>query len=237
MLNEFSRTELLLSKEGVAKLKKSSVAVFGVGGVGSYVVEALARSAVGSITIIDNDVVTLTNINRQLPATHKTIGKLKVNVVAEHIKDINPECKVNALPLFYLKETESQIDLSQFDYVIDAIDTVSAKLLLAEKCTELNVRIISSMGTGNKLDPTKFEITDIYKTSVCPLARVMRRELKARGIKKLKVLYSKEEVITPSDIADKEVSSKRQIPGSISFVPSVAGLIIAGEVIRDIAFN
>lgn len=237
MLNEFSRTERLLGTKGVEMLKQSRVAVFGVGGVGSYTVEALARSGVGSITIIDNDDVALSNINRQLPATHKTIGRLKVDVVAEHIMEINPCCKVTALPLFYSADTDDKIDLSAFDYVVDAIDTVSAKLLLIEKCSQLGVRIISSMGAGNKLDPTRFEVSDIYKTSVCPLAKVMRRELKARGIEKLKVVFSKEEALTPFETDDGEVSSKRQIPGSIAFVPSVAGLIIAGEVIKDIAFE
>ncbi len=235
MLNEFSRTELLLGVNGVERLKKSKLAVFGVGGVGSYAVEALARSGIGSITIIDNDEIALTNINRQLPAVHNTIGKLKVDVVAEHILQINPECSVKALPMFYCQECADKIDLSEYDYVIDAIDTVSAKLLLVEKCNKLGVKIISSMGAGNKLDPTRFEVADIYKTSVCPLAKVMRRELKARGIKKLKVVFSTEEARTPIPTGDEEKSSKRQIPGSVAFVPSVAGLIIAGEVIKDIA--
>ena len=237
MLNEFSRTELLLGTDGVGKLRKSRIAVFGVGGVGSYAVEALARSGVGHITIIDNDTVSLTNINRQLPAIHSTIGKLKVMVVASHIKEINPACEVAPLSVFYSDKTADEIDLSQFDYVIDAIDTVSAKLMLVEKCNSLGVRIISSMGAGNKLDPTRFEVCDIYKTSVCPLAKVMRRELRARGIKKLKVVFSKEEAITPFKTDSTEVSSKRQIPGSVAFVPSVVGLIIAGEVIKDIAFD
>lgn len=237
MLNEFSRTELLLGSEGMQRLKNSKVIIFGVGGVGSYTVEALARSGIGSITIVDNDDIALTNINRQLPATHKTVGKLKAQVIAEHIKEINPSCQVNAIPLFYSDETCEEIDLSEFDYVIDAIDTVSSKLLIAEKCSALNVKIISSMGAGNKLDPTKFEVSDIYKTSVCPLAKVMRRELKKRGISKLKVVFSKEEARKPLTSEDVEVSSKRQIAGSVAFVPSVVGLIIAGEVIKDIAFN
>lgn len=234
MLNQFSRTELLLGKDAMDKLKNSSVCVFGVGGVGSYVVEALARSGIGAITIVDNDDISITNINRQLPATLDTVGKLKVDVVKEHIININSECKVTALNMFYIENTQNDIDLSEFDYVIDAIDTVSAKLLLAVNCTNLGVKLISSMGTGNKLDPTQFEITDISKTSMCPLAKVMRKELKARGIYKLKVLYSKEKPITPYEIEDKEITAKRQVPGSISFVPSVAGLIIGGEVIKDI---
>lgn len=237
MLNEFSRTELLLGEEAMLRLKNAKVAVFGVGGVGSYTVEALARSGIGSISVIDNDDVALTNINRQLPATHNTVGMLKVEVIKNHILEINPNCEVTALPVFYSEETQDQIDLSKFDYVVDAIDTVSAKLMLVEKCNQYGVKIISSMGAGNKLDPTQFEVSDIYKTSVCPLARVMRRELKLRGIKKLKVVFSKEQAMTPLAINDDEKSSKRQIPGSIAFVPSVAGLIIAGEVIKDIAFE
>ena len=237
MLNEFSRTELLLGQDAMGRLKNAKVAVFGVGGVGSYVVEALARSGIGSITIIDNDDVSLPNINRQLPATHGTIGQLKVEIIKNHILELNPKCEVNAMPIFYSEETQDKIDLSKFDYVVDAIDTVSAKLLIVEKCTAFGVKIISSMGAGNKLDPTAFEVADIYKTSVCPLAKVMRHELKARGIKKLKVVFSKEQALTPFPSEDVEKSAKRQIPGSIAFVPSVAGLIIAGEVIKDIAFE
>lgn len=234
MLNQFSRTELLLGSNAMEKLKNSSVCVFGVGGVGSYVVEALARSGIGKITIVDNDSISITNINRQLPAVMNTVGKLKVEVVKEHILQINPQCKVTALDMFYLENTKNNINLSEFDYVVDAIDTVSAKLLLAEECTKLGVNLISSMGTGNKLDPTQFEITDISKTSMCPLARIMRKELKARGIYKLKVLYSKEKPIKPFETQDKEITTKRQVPGSVSFVPSVAGLIIGGEVIKDL---
>jgi len=237
MLNEFSRTEILLGSDAMTILKKSRVAVFGVGGVGSYVVEALARSGIGEISLIDNDEVSLTNINRQLPATHKTVGELKVNVVKKHILEINPACMVKTFPIFFIEETQDQVDLSSFDYVVDAIDTVSAKLLLVEKCDALGVKIISSMGAGNKLDPTKFEVADIYKTSVCPLARVMRRELKARGIKNLKVVFSTEQALTPYETYDFEKSEKRQIAGSVAFVPSVAGLIIAGEVIKDLAFE
>lgn len=234
MINQFSRTELLLGSKAIDKLKNSSVCVFGVGGVGSYVVEALARSGVGAITIIDNDDISVTNINRQLPAVMDTVGKLKVDVVKNHILQINPDCKVTALNMFYIDETKDDIDFSKFDYVVDAIDTVSAKLLIAQKCTDLGAKLISSMGTGNKLDPTQFEITDISKTSMCPLARVMRRELKARGIYKLKVLYSKEKPITPFEIEDKEITAKKSIPGSVSFVPSVGGLIIGGEVVKDL---
>ncbi len=234
MLNQFSRTQLLIGESGIKKLSNSHVAVFGVGGVGSYVVEALARSGVGAITIIDNDNVSLTNINRQLPATLSTVGKLKVSVVKEHIFDINKDCKVTDLAIFYNKETYDDIDLSQFDYVVDAIDTISSKLELVERCTKLSVPIISSMGAGNKLDPTKFQVADIYKTSVCPLAKVMRYELKKRRIKKLKVVFSTEVAIKPKGEID-EISSKRQIPGSIAFVPSVAGLIIGGEVIKDLS--
>ena len=234
MINQFSRTELLLGSKAIDKLKNSSVCVFGVGGVGSYVVEALARSGVGAITIIDNDDISVTNINRQLPAVMDTVGKLKVDVVKNHILQINPDCKVTALNMFYIDETKDDIDFSKFDYVVDAIDTVSAKLLIAQKCTDLGAKLISSMGTGNKLDPTQFEITDISKTSMCPLARVMRRELKARGIYKLKVLYSKEKPITPFEIEDTEITAKKSIPGSVSFVPSVGGLIIGGEVVKDL---
>ncbi len=236
MIDEFSRSELLLGINGVEKLKNSKVIVFGVGGVGSYVVEALARSAVGTIAIVDNDTVSLTNINRQLPASQKTVGKLKVDVVADHIKEINPCCNVIKIPKFFLPENADEINLDDYDYVVDAIDTVSAKLFLAEYCYDKKIKIMSSMGAGNKLDPTKFEVTDIYKTSVCPLAKVMRRELKKRGVKKLKVVFSTEESIKPFDI-NEEQTNKRAVAGSVAFVPSVAGLIIAGEVIKDIALN
>lgn len=230
----FSRTERLLGSERMNMLKNAHVAVFGVGGVGSYTVEALARSGIGAITLIDSDDIAITNINRQLPAVQSTVGKLKVEVAAAHIMDINPECRVTALPIFYGEDTEELVDLSVFDYVCDAIDTVSAKLLLIEKCDKSGVPCISSMGAGNKLDPTQFRVADIYKTSVCPLARVMRRELKCRGVKRLKVVYSEELPCSLYDTDDGEVSAKRQIAGSIAFVPSVAGLIMAGEVIKDI---
>lgn len=232
MLNQFSRTELLFGEEAIKKLSKSRVAVFGIGGVGGYAVEALARSGVGSLDLIDSDKVCLTNLNRQIIATHKTIGRYKVDAAAERIALINPEAKVRTYKLFYLPETETLFNFSEYDYIIDAIDTVAGKIALAVNAQKADTPIISSMGAGNKLDPTAFEVADIYKTSVCPLARVMRRELKKRGINKLKTVYSKEPAITP--LESKEESTKRQTPGSNAFVPSVAGLIIAGEVIKDL---
>lgn len=235
MLDKFNRTKRLLGEEAVLRLSKARVIVFGIGGVGSYVCEALARAGIGKLTLVDNDDISVTNINRQLPATVKTVGLQKAEVMAERIKEINPECEVCAMKLFYIEETKNEVDLSQYDYVVDAIDTVSAKLLLACECDRLNVPIISSMGTGNKLDATRFQVSDIYKTSVCPLARVMRLELKKRGIKKLKCVWSDEQPRVPFDIGDVEVSGKRTIPASVSYVPSVAGLIIAGEVIKDIS--
>ncbi len=225
----FERSELLIGKENIEKLKKSNVAVFGIGGVGSYTVEALVRGGVGNITAFDSDCVSESNINRQLIAANDTIGMDKVEVAKKRALSINPDISFNAEKLFVCKENIASIDFSQFDYVVDAIDTVSSKLLLIEKSKENNVPIISCMGTGNKLDPTQFEIADISKTSVCPLARVMRYELKKRGIKKVKVLYSKEEPIKTGI-----TENGKSVPGSISFVPSVAGLIIAGEVIKDI---
>ena len=229
---EFIRSEILIGKEALEKLKSSSVAVFGVGGVGSYVCEALARCAVGNLTLIDNDTVAVSNINRQLIALHSTIGKQKAEVMAERVKDINPNVNVKAVNMFYTPQNNEQIDISKFDYVVDAIDTVTSKLDIIERCIKNNVKIISSMGTGNKLNPSLFSISDISKTHTCPLARVMRKELKERGIHNLKVLWSPETAIlpTPSD----EDSKKRQTPASISFVPSVAGLLIAGEVIKDL---
>ncbi len=235
MVDKFNRTKRLLGVEGFERLEKSKVAVFGIGGVGSYVCEALARAGIGEITLIDSDSISVTNINRQIPATVKTVGLPKAKVMADRISEINPDCKVEAMELFYIEDTKGQIDLSKYDYVVDAIDTVSAKLLLVEECERFGVPIISSMGTGNKLDPTRFKVSDIYKTSVCPLARVMRAELKKRGIKHLKCVWSDEVAIKPIDIADGEVSEKKVIPASVSFVPSVAGLIIAGEVIKDIS--
>lgn len=237
---EFERTALLIGKAGTDKLKKSSVAVFGVGGVGSFAAEALARAGIGKITLFDNDTVSESNINRQLIALHSTVGREKVLVMKERIHDICPQTKVQANCTFYSAENADMYDLSEYDYVIDAIDTVTSKLLIIENCKKLGVPIISSMGTGNHLDPSHFKIADIYKTSVCPLARVMRTELKKRGIKKLKVLYSDEPPIKPCESEElitaeqQKGSSRRQIPGSISFVPPVAGMMIAGEVVRDL---
>lgn len=227
MKEQFSRTELLIGKEKVEKLIKSKVAIFGIGGVGSYVVEGLARAGVGKFILIDNDKITLSNINRQIIATHKTVGKAKVEVCKQRILEINPDAEVETYEEFFMPESKEILDES-VDYIIDAIDTVTAKIELVIRADKLNIPIISSMGTGNKLDPTRFEVTDIYKTEVCPLAKVMRKELKARGIKKLKVVYSKEE---PVKVIQKE-EGKKQSPASISFVPSVAGLIIAGEVVK-----
>ena len=231
-LYEFSRTELLFGKEAMKRLEEAKVIVFGIGGVGSFVAEALARSGVGHLVLVDNDTVSLTNLNRQLIATHDTVGRLKVEVMAERIRSINPRAVTESRAEFLLPETVDDFPLSECDYIVDAIDTVSSKLILAEKAEEYGVPIISCMGAGNKFDPTRFEIADIYETSVCPLARVMRRELKARGVKKLKVLYSKEPPLKP--LASAEESGKRQTPGSVAFVPSVAGLIVAGEVLRDL---
>lgn len=222
MENQFSRTELVIGKENIEILKKSKVAVFGIGGVGSYVVEGLARAGIGNFILVDKDEVSVSNINRQIIATHTTVGKSKVEVAKTRILDINPDANVEIYKEFFMPETKGILDES-IGYIVDSIDTVTAKIELIVRAKNLNIPIISCMGTGNKLDPTRFEITDIYKTSVCPLAKVMRKELKARGIKKLKVLYSKEEAIkTEGNI------------GSISFVPSVAGLIISGEVIKDL---
>ena len=227
----YTRTESLLG-EGIEKLKNSSVAIFGCGGVGSYVAEALSRAGVGAITVIDGDVVAPSNLNRQLIATVDTVGLPKAEVQAKRIASINPECRVTPLVLFYDADSADKIDLLRFDYVCDAIDCVTSKLILAERCAAAGVRLISSMGTGNKLDPSRFEVADISKTSVCPLARVMRRELRARGIYHLKVVYSKEE---PRASSVGETSNGKRIPASISFVPGAAGLVIAGEIIRDLA--
>ena len=248
MLNQFSRTQLLIGKDNMDRLKNARVAVFGIGGVGGYTVEALARSGVGTLDLIDDDKVCLTNLNRQILATRKTIGKYKVDVAKERILDINPDAVVNTYKTFFMPDTAEQFDFSQYDYVVDAIDTVTGKIQLVMQAQESGVPIISSMGAGNKMDAAAFEVADIYKTSVCPLAKVMRRELKKRGVKKLKVVYSKEKPLTPID--DMEISCKnhcvcppgtersctqrRQIPGSNAFVPSVVGLIIAGEVIKDL---
>lgn len=228
-MEQFSRTELLIGKENLEKLKNSKVAIFGIGGVGSFVLEALTRAGIGNFILVDKDNVDLSNLNRQIIATRKTVGKPKVEVAKKRILEINPNAEVEIYKEFFMPETEGILDDS-ISYIVDAIDTVTAKIELVKRAQKLNIPIISSMGTGNKLDPTKFEVSDIYKTSVCPLAKVMRKELKARGIKKLKVVYSKE---LPIKVARNEKVVK-QIPGSISFVPSVAGLIIAGEVIKDI---
>ena len=232
MLHEFSRAELLLGTEAIKKLAASHVAVFGVGGVGSFACEALARAGIGELTLIDNDTVALTNRNRQLVALSSTDGQPKVAVMRSRIADINPRCIVHALQVFYTPD--SALDLSQFDYVIDAIDTVTAKLHLITECDRLGVPLICSMGTGNKLDPTRFEVADIYKTSVCPLARVIRLECKKRRIKHLKVVYSKEEARTPLPSDEQKGTAGRAVPGSVSFVPPVAGMILAGECIKDL---
>ena len=232
MLNQFSRTELIFGREAMEKLAAARVAVFGVGGVGGFAVEALARSGVGAIDIIDDDKVCLTNINRQIIATRKTIGQYKVDVAAERIADINSDAVVRAYKTFYAPETADQFDFSEYDYVVDAIDTVTGKIELVLNAKAAKTPIICSMGAGNKVDPTAFEVADIYKTSVCPLARVMRYELKKRGVDSLKVVYSKEKPIQPA--GSEEITNKKQVPGSNAFVPSVVGLIIAGEVIKDI---
>ncbi|HBI73898.1 MAG TPA: tRNA threonylcarbamoyladenosine dehydratase [Lachnospiraceae bacterium] len=248
MLNQFSRTELLFGREAMERLEKARVAVFGIGGVGGYTVEALARGGVGTIDLIDDDKVCLTNLNRQIIATRKTIGKYKVEVMRDRILEINPNAVVNIHQCFFTGETADQFDFSAYDYVVDAIDTVSGKIELVMRAQACNVPIISCMGAGNKLDATRFEVTDIYKTSVCPLAKVMRRELKNRGVEKLKVVYSKEPVRKPNEDTsiscknhcicplgtERKCTARKQIPGSNSFVPAVAGLIIAGEVIKDL---
>ena len=241
-MNDFYiRTAMLLGDEAMQKLKKAHVAVFGIGGVGSFTVEALARSGVGKLTLFDDDIVCESNINRQLIATRKTLGRKKVEVARERVLEINPEAQVNAVAVFYTEKIADSFDLSEFDYIVDAIDTVSSKLVLIERAKAGNVNIISCMGAGNKLDPTRFEVSDISKTTVCPLAKVMRCELRKRGIENLKVVYSKEPAINPTKEDEPQPSSlrggrpKRQTPGSVSFVPSVAGLIVAGEVIKDIA--
>ena len=246
MLEQFSRTELLVGTEGMEKLAKARVAVFGIDGVGGYVVEALARSGVGEFDLIDNDTVSLSNLNRQIIATLDSVGRHKVDVMKERILSINPEAVVHVYKCFYLPETAGDFDFSQYDYVVDAVDTVTAKIDVILQAQRCGVPVMSSMGAGNKMDPTKFQVADVYKTSVCPLAKVMRRELKKRGVKKLKVVYSTEEALKPSgavqdglerngaNLGEEMPAGKRAIPGSIAFVPSVAGLIIAGEVIKDL---
>ena len=249
MLNQFSRTQLLLGPEGLEKLAKSRVAVFGIGGVGGYTVEALARSGIGALDLIDDDRVCLTNLNRQLHATRKTIGRYKVDVAEERILDINPDCKVRTYKTFYMPDTASQFDFREHDYIVDAIDTVTGKLQLISQAKAAGTPIICCMGAGNKMDPTAFEVADIYETSMCPLARVIRKECRKRGIDSLKVVYSKEESIRPLEDMSiscrqhcicppgtaRKCTERRDIPGSTAFVPSVAGLIIAGEVVKDLA--
>ena len=248
MLNQFSRTQLLIGEEGINRLKGAKVAVFGIGGVGGYVCEALVRSGVGAFDLIDDDKVCLTNLNRQIIATRKTVGKYKVDVMKERILDINPDADVQVHKCFFLPENAADFPFEEYDYIVDAVDTVTAKISLVMKAKELNIPIISSMGAGNKLDASLFKVADIYQTKVCPLAKVMRWELKKRGVKKLKVVYSEEQPMTP--IEDMAVScrsncicppgaahkctERRAIPGSVAFVPSVAGLIIAGEVVKDL---
>ena len=227
--NQFSRTELLVGKTAVESLAKKRVAVFGVGGVGGFVCEGLVRAGIGAVDIIDKDTVALSNINRQLIALHSTVGKNKVDVLEERLKDINKNLVINKYKCFFLPETSDSFDFKEYDYVVDAIDTVTGKIELILKAKDAGTPIISAMGAGNKLDPTAFQVSDIYKTSVCPLARVMRRELKKRGVDSLKVVYSKEEPIKPLFTEGEEV-----VPGSISFVPSVMGLIIAGEIVKDL---
>lgn len=237
MQQEFSRTGLLLGEAAVERLAQMRVAVFGIGGVGGYTAEALARGGIGTLDLIDNDTVNISNINRQLYALHSTIGKYKVDVAKERILDINPQAVVNAYRTFYLPETAEQFDFSRYDYVVDAIDTVTGKLMLAEQAKAAKTPIISAMGAGNKLDAAAFEVTDISKTSVCPLAKVMRRELKKRGIDHLKVVYSKEKPLMPREETVAETDAnvrRRQTPGSVSFVPPVVGLMMAGEVIKDL---
>lgn len=226
MKSQFERTAMLIGEENVDKLSKMKIIIFGIGGVGGYVVEALARSGVGSFVLVDHDVVSESNINRQIIATTNTVGKKKIDVMKERILSINKEANVETKDIFYLPETRNVFNFEEYDYIVDAIDTITAKLDIIERANELNIPIISAMGAGNKLDPTRFEVSDIYKTSVCPLAKVMRRELKKRNVKHLKVVYSKEEPIKNNRI--------ERIPGSIAFVPSVVGLIIASEVIKDV---
>ncbi|MBE5998492.1 MAG: tRNA threonylcarbamoyladenosine dehydratase [Eubacteriales bacterium] len=230
MENQFLRTELIYGEEAMKKLASCRVAVFGIGGVGGYAVEALVRSGIGALDLIDHDRVSLTNLNRQIIATHRTIGRYKVDVAAERAAEISPDCIVRTYKTFYLPETEDRFDFREYDYVVDAIDTVTGKLAIIENAKKAGVPVISSMGAGNKVLPSAFEVADLYETSVCPLARIMRRECKKRGIRDLKVVYSKEKAIRPRRI----LSGKRAVPGSTAFVPSVAGLIIAGEVINDL---
>lgn len=233
MESQFQRMEYLVGEAAVKRLHEKTVAVFGVGGVGGYVVEALARSGIGKFVLIDNDTVSITNINRQIIATHDTVGLYKVDVMKARILSINPNAIVETHTCFFLPENQDQFDFTSYDYVIDAIDTVAGKIALVLACQEVNTPIVSSMGAGNKLDPTRFEIADIYQTSICPLAKVMRSELRKRGVSKLKVVYSKEVPITPLS-APLEPNQRRSTPGSMAYIPSVAGLILAGEVVKDL---
>ena len=249
MLTQFSRTELLLGKEAMQRLEGARVAVFGIGGVGGYVCEALARSGVGALDLVDDDKVCLTNLNRQIIATRKTVGRYKTEVMKERILDINPKAKVEIHNCFFLPENADEFPFEEYDYIVDAVDTVTAKISLVMKAKECNVPIISSMGAGNKLDASQFKVADIYKTKVCPLAKVMRRELKKRGVKKLKVVYSEEQPTRPKEDmsigcrtncicppgAKHKCTERRDIPGSVAFVPSIVGLIIGGEVVKDLA--
>ncbi len=251
MLNQFSRTELLIGKEGIEKLKNSKVAIFGIGGVGSFVVEGLVRAGVENFVLIDDDKICLTNLNRQIIATRKTIGKYKADVAKERILEINPNANVEVYKEFYMPDSKTNIINKELSYVVDCVDTVTAKIGIIMQAKKENIPVISSMGTGNKLDPTKFEITDIYKTNICPLAKVMRKELRKRNIESLKVIYSEEEPIKPDDTSSsscktncicppgtkRKCTIRNQVPGSISFVPSVAGLMIAGEIVKDIIYG
>ena len=235
MSEQFLRTEMLLGSDAVQKLQSARVAVFGLGGVGGYTVEALARSGVGSLDLIDSDTISVSNLNRQILATHSTVGMLKVEAARTRVLDINPGCQVRTWPVFYTPETADAFDFSQYDYIVDAIDTVTGKLALVERAKAADIPIICCMGTGNKLDASAFRVADISKTSMCPLARVMRKELSKRGIRHLKVVYSQEEALTPTGWeAEAAALGKRQIPGSVAFVPGAAGLLLAGEVIQDI---
>lgn len=240
MLDQFSRTELLLGREGMERLARARVAVFGLGGVGGYTAEALVRSGVGTLDLVDSDRVSLTNLNRQILATHRTLGQYKADAARERALEINPDAVINARRVFYGPDTAGEFDFSQYDYVVDAIDTVTGKLALIQKALEAGTSVISCMGAGNKLDPAAFRVADIYETSVCPLARVMRKELKRRGVKRLKVVYSQEPPRGPEGALYQESLAgevRRQVPGSAAFVPAAAGLILAGEVVRDLALG
>ena len=235
MSEQFLRTEMLLGRDAIEKLHSARVAVFGLGGVGGYAVEALARSGVGSLDLIDSDIVSISNLNRQILAAHSTVGMLKVDAARQRVLDINPACIVRTYPIFYTPETADQFDFTQYDYIVDAIDTVTGKLALVERAVAVNTPIICCMGTGNKLDASAFQVADISKTTMCPLARVMRKELAKRGIRHLKVVYSQEEALTPTGWEEEAAAlGKRQIPGSVAFVPGAAGLLLAGEVVRDL---